>query len=239
MLFFPSKSSLAEAGVLNGLVDWHSHILPGVDDGVVSMEESLRILTFYEEAGVRTVWLTPHVMEDIPNSTLGLKDSFESLKSEWKGKVELCLASENMLDALFEERLKADDLLPIGKEGKHLLVETSYYTAPYGLEHRLDAIRNKGYTAILAHPERYAYMNEPDYDKLKSQGVLFQLNLMSVIGMYGPVARKKADWLIKKGYVDLLGSDIHRFKHLEEGLLRKAVTKKTIDILLQIKNRKK
>ena len=114
--------------MFDGFIDWHSHILPGVDDGIKRMSDSLEVLRFYEDLGIRHVWLTPHIMEDYPNTTAELRARFEELKKEWNGKVELHLAAENMLDTLFEERLEAGDFLPIGEDGRHLLVETSYYT---------------------------------------------------------------------------------------------------------------
>jgi tyrosine-protein phosphatase YwqE len=78
---FSTQRSLEEAGILRGWTDWHSHILPGVDDGIRTQEQSLKVLAFYAEAGVTDVWLTPHVMEDIPNTPAALKERFSVLKS--------------------------------------------------------------------------------------------------------------------------------------------------------------
>ena len=150
-----------------------------------TMDEALEILAEYERLGVREVWLTPHVMEDIPNSTDGLRERFAELQAAYKGKVELNLASENMLDRLFEERLQKDDLLPWGKDGKHLLVETSYFNPPMGLNNILLRIKAKGYYPVLAHPERYLYMRRDEYERLKSMDIKFQLNLFSLTGLYG------------------------------------------------------
>ena len=69
-----------------------------------TMEESLQILSFYEQLGVSEVWLTPHIMEDIPNTTEGLKERFAKLNAAYQGNITLLLAAENMLDNLFEER---------------------------------------------------------------------------------------------------------------------------------------
>lgn len=119
---------------LIGFTDYHSHILPGVDDGVQTMDESLEILRLYEEQGIKSVWLTPHIMEDIPNTTAHLRDRFAELQAAYTGGVQLHLAAENMLDNLFEERLGKNDLLPLGENGDHLLVETSYFSPPMGLK---------------------------------------------------------------------------------------------------------
>lgn len=212
--FFNKKISLKESGIFEGFTDWHSHILPGVDDGIPTMEAALEVLAEYEKLGFRKVWLTPHIMEDFPNKTDELKKKFDELKNCWKGNVELCLASENMLDTLFEERLEQNDFLPIGNEGNYLLVETSYYTPPYNMEEMLDKARSKGYYLILAHPERYRYMEEKDYKKLKDKGVLFQMNILSLVGAYGETARKKAEWLLSNNMIDFFGTDVHNIKNI-------------------------
>lgn len=206
---FRKKQTLEESGFFRGFTDWHCHILPGVDDGVQTMDEALQILAEYERLGVKEVWLTPHIMEDIPNTTQHLKERFAELQAAYKGNVVLHLASENMLDQLFEERLGKNDLLPIGKNGKYLLVETSYFNPPIGLHNILLRIKSKGYFPILAHPERYLYMDENEYKRLKTMGVKFQLNLPSLIGMYGE-AVKKAKQLLIHDYYDCVGTDLHQ-----------------------------
>lgn len=208
--FKKKVASLRDSGMFDGFTDWHSHILPRVDDGIQTMEDSLAVLRAYEELGFKKVWLTPHIMEDYPNTPSDLKRRFEELKNAWTGNVEIKLAAENMLDSLFEERLEANELLPIGDDGNHLLVETSYYTPPYGMDELLEKIREKGYFPLLAHPERYRYMEENDYKKLKDNGILFQMNFASLVGGYGETAQKKAEWLLKNDMIDLIGSDVHR-----------------------------
>ena len=111
MFFFKRSVSLVESGLFRGFTDWHCHLLPGVDDGVRTLEETLRVLSLYETLGVKEVWLTPHVMEDVPNEVSDLKARFEELRTAYKGPVTLYLASENMLDNLFEERLERNELL--------------------------------------------------------------------------------------------------------------------------------
>lgn len=212
MGLFSRKKTLQETGIFDGFVDWHSHILPGVDDGIKTMEEALEVLSEYEKMGFKKVWLTPHIMEEYPNETQYLKQRFEELKGAWKGEMEISLASENMLDTLFEGRLDKNDFLPIGDEGDYLLVETSYYTPPYALDEMLDKARAKGYNLILAHPERYRYMEENDYKKYKEKGLFFQLNILSLTGAYGDSAKKKAEWLLSHDMVDMFGTDVHRLE---------------------------
>ena len=220
---FRKRISLADSGIFRGFTDWHCHLLPGVDDGARTMEESLQILSLYEKLGVNEVWMTPHIMEDMPNTTSALKARFEELEAAYQGNIVLHLASENMLDNLFEERLEKNDLLPLGKNGKHLLVETSYFNPPMGLSNILLRVKSKGYIPILAHPERYNYMDESDYRQLKGLNMKFQLNFFSLIGIYGAQVKKKAEWLMKDGFYDLAGSDTHNLAILEDDLYKKRI----------------
>ena len=218
---FRKKQTLEESGFFHGFTDWHCHILPGVDDGVQTIEEALQILAEYERLGVKEVWLTPHIMEDIPNTTQHLRGRFAELQAAYQGKVTLNLASENMLDNLFEERLNKNDLLPIGKEGKHLLVETSFFNPPMDLQNILFRIKTKGYFPILAHPERYLYMSERDYQQLKSMNIQFQLNQFSLLDLYGKEVQKRAKTLQKLGMYDYIGTDLHQIDTLVRMIIRK------------------
>ena len=211
MWSFNKRISLKDSGIFQGFTDWHCHLLPDVDDGVQTIDESLQLLSFYEQLGIKEVWLTPHVMEDMPNTTKELKERFMELKATYRGSIMLYLATENMLDNLFEERLAKNDVLPLGKDGKHLLVETSYFNPPMGLNNILLRIKAKGYYPILAHPERYVYMGESDYQQLKDMGVKFQFNLPSIAGMYGNRIKKKAMLLLKEKAITHIGTDIHNY----------------------------
>ncbi len=239
MWWFKSTKSLKESGIFSGYTDWHSHILPGVDDGVKTMDESIKVLNAYEALGLKKVWLTPHIMEDYPNTTDGLRQRFEELKNNWTGSLDIRLASENMLDSLFEERLASNDFLPIGEDGNHLLVETSYYTPPMGMDEILDRIKGIGYFPVLAHPERYRYMDEKDYFKLKEKGVLFQMNFVSLVGGYGETARKKAEWLLSKGMIDMTGSDVHRLDHITANITLSPRKKSYVQQIIDIGSRTK
>ena len=209
MWMFKRKRAFCDSTIFHGFTDWHSHLLPGVDDGVQTLEECLQILSVYEQVGVSEVWLTPHIMEDVPNSTSLLRERYSGLKAAYKGNVKLKLAAEYMLDNLFRERLRANDLLPLGEKADSLLVETSCFNPPVGLHGMLDSIRSAGFFPVLAHPERYAYMAGSEYEALKDKGVRFQLNLFSLVGAYGKDAREKAEKMLKKGYYNLIGTDIH------------------------------
>lgn len=236
MLFFNTKKKLIDTGIFKGATDWHSHILPGVDDGVQEMEDSLAILKYYEEIGISEVWLTPHIMEDMPNTPEELRERYQQLTEAYQGPVKLHLAAENMLDNLFKERLAANNLLPIGPKGDHLLVETSYFQPPIDLRGTLKQIKEIGYTPILAHPERYRYMDESDYEYLVGKKVKLQLNIVSLAGGYGKPAQEKAQMLLSKGYYSFFGSDLHHLSHFVEAIKSKALKKETVAQLPSIQN---
>lgn len=235
MWFFGKHISLKDSGIFQGFTDWHSHLLPGVDDGVQTMEESMQILSLYEQLGISEVWLTPHIMEDMPSRTEELKEKFMGLVAAYQGNIALHLAAENMLDNLFEKRLERNDLLPLGENGTHLLVETSYFNPPMGLNNVLLRIKAKGYIPVLAHPERYVYMDEEDYHRLKKKNVAFQLNLPSLAGAYGTGVQKKARLLLEKGWYDLCGMDIHSKAFLET-FLQSKLTRSVISKIGNILN---
>ena len=230
MGLFSRKKTLVASGVFNSMQDAHSHILPGVDDGVQTMEESLAILSEFEKVGITSVVLTPHIMEDYPNETSALRLRFEELKAAYNGPVTLRLAAENMLDNLFLQRLEANDLL-LWDEGL-ILVETSYYNPPYAMNEMLSKIMSKGLRPILAHPERYEYMDKAEYDELYIKGVRFQLNILSLTGAYGPAAKVKAEMLLKKGYYSYKGTDIHSLRSF---LYHSSKEKVSMDILDKLK----
>ena len=232
MLFF-NKRKVSGSGLLTGFTDWHSHILPGVDDGVKHLESSLKILDRLEQEGVQRVVFTPHIMEDVPNATADLRQRFDTFLTQYKGGIQLSLAAENMMDHLFEQRLESDDLLPL--HDRFILVETSYFNPPYQMEQLLERIRERGYTPVLAHPERYQYMDMQHYRHLHQLGIIFQLNVPSLTGAYGEEAMLKSKQLLDLGWYQRLGMDIHSY-HFLDAFLRSRILKKELRQLEKIKH---
>ena len=231
MLFF-NKRKVSGSGLLTGFTDWHSHILPGVDDGVKHLDSSLRILDRLEQEGVQRVVFTPHIMEDVPNTTADLRKRFDTFLTQYKGGIQLSLAAENMMDHLFEQRLESDNLLPL--HDRFILVETSYFNPPYQMEQLLERIRERGYTPVLAHPERYQYMDMEHYRHLHQLGIIFQLNVPSLTGAYGEEAMLKSKQLLDLGWYQRLGMDIHSY-HFLDAFLRSRILKKELRQLEKIK----
>lgn len=227
MWLLSNKVLIRDSGLFVGFCDYHCHLLPSVDDGVQEMQETMEILSLCEETGVKEVWLTPHIMEDVPNKPAILAQQFAELSSIYLGTIALHLAAENMMDSLFQDRLATRDLLPIGKKGKHLLVETSYYNPPMNMERLIVQIKENGYTPILAHPERYQYMGFEDYIYWRQKGVLLQLNVPSLVGAYGPEVQWKAEKLLEKGAYDCCGTDTHSIQMVDY-FLNSKLAKKTV-----------
>ncbi len=230
--FLKSKKTFADCGLLKGATDNHSHILWGLDDGVKTREETLSILAFLESLGLKTLWLTPHTMEDVPNTTEGLKARFDELRGVYHGTIELRLASEYMIDTLFEKRLEDRDLLTHGRDT--VLVETSTWAPPIDLWDILERMMKYGYRPMIAHPERYRYMTMEDYERLKEMGTVLQLNLPSILGSYGEGPRMKAQMLLDKGFYTMVGSDCHRSHAIKKQYSEIKMKESTLEQLKQL-----
>ena len=220
------------SGLLQGSTDRHSHILFGVDDGIATLEDSLAVLAYQEQAGVKEVWCTPHIMEDTPNTTAALRQRFAELQQAYEGPITLHLAAEYMLDNLFEDRLNENDLLAM--DGDTILVETSTWNPPPGLRNTLRNIQKAGYHPLLAHPERYRYIPVSGYEELHKMGVRFQMNMGSILGFYGTDVQSKAEFLLKKGWYSAIGSDCHRLNTIKEHYNRKTIKASVLKLLEQI-----
>jgi len=199
-------------------VDLHSHLIPGIDDGSQSMEESLSLLKGMEILGYEKVITTPHIMADAYKNTPeiignGLHALREAAKTEGI-QIEIEAGAEYYLDDGFETLLEKGDILTI--KGEYLLFETSYFAKPMQIEEMIFAISSSGYKPLMAHPERYRYVKDllKEYSRFKELGVLFQVNLNSFGGHYGRDAKQKADFLNKEGMIDFLGSDVHHAKQV-------------------------
>ncbi|MFI3281592.1 MAG: CpsB/CapC family capsule biosynthesis tyrosine phosphatase [Rikenellaceae bacterium] len=233
MIIFGRKHNITKSPLFEGFKDYHSHILPGVDDGVRSLDESLEVLAYYEELKIREVVLTPHVMVDCQSDTALIEATYNKLKEAYHGPIELTLASEYMLDYKFMSHFQSGDIRLL--EGSNLLVETSYISAPANLDGLLFEIASSGITPVIAHPERYQYMEQSDYHALKDSGCRFQLNLLSFSMLYGSSVPKTAIKLLESGMYDIMGSDLHSLRRFKIQLKEVNLSTKHIDKLLKIK----
>lgn len=218
-------------------VDIHSHVLPGVDDGSKSFEESLTLLKRIQSYGIKKVVLTPHIMNGVWENTKDqleqrLADLRKYLTRENFTGIDISLAAEYMLDSNFNEILKPEQLLTI--KDNYVLIEMSYLSAPINLYETLFAIQVAGYIPILAHPERYSFFhqNYQEYFKLKEVGCTFQINLLSLSNYYGKDVNQIAIKLLKDNLIDFAGSDTHNERHLD--YLEKINHPKTIELITPV-----
>jgi protein-tyrosine phosphatase len=202
------------------LVDMHSHLLPGIDDGVQNLDDSLSLIKEFSTEGYKKLILTPHIMGDFYKNTPEIiRASLENLKKHVIAndiRMELDAAAEYYLDENFMRLLRnKEQLLTFGDN--YLLIETSYMSEPMNFAATLSEIKAAGYWPILAHPERYNYLYQ-DFKKFKEVhdlGISFQINLNSISGYYSKQAQHYAMMLVKNNMVHFVGSDCHNFKHME------------------------
>jgi len=200
-------------------VDIHSHLIPAIDDGAKNMERSIEMILSLKELGYCKLIITPHVSDMFLNSKENILEGYNRLKEELdrrKIDIDLEVAAEYYVDDTFDMLLKKRDILTFGEE-KYLLFELSYFTEHQDLEGLIYEIILAGYRPILAHPERYVYFHNDfnRYKELKSTGVLFQINLNSIVGYYSSEIEKVVKRLIKEGLVDFIGSDTHHKQHVK------------------------
>ncbi|NBB88988.1 MAG: hypothetical protein GVX96_04315 [Bacteroidetes bacterium] len=193
--------------------DMHDHVLPGVDDGAVDMEESIKMLRLYSKMGWKKIVLTPHVNEDYyPNRPEALKQVFEKLKKQKDRQnipLDIELAAEYKTDALFKAHFRENKLLSF--ENNRVLIELPFFQAPLDWEQYFFDLQMKGFRPILAHAERYLYwkLDLEKFDILHNRGVELQLNLSSIIGKYGPDVQSLAEQLIRRQAYSWIATDAH------------------------------
>lgn len=241
MVFDFFKSSLPD-GFLAGACDMHSHLLPGVDDGFKSFEDSMEGLAKLKAKGFVKAKMTPHFMKDYPENT---RETIEQKYQDFLQKagddlpMELTLGGEYMLDSHFLNRFE-EGFLTLDKMQSLVLCETSYMMMDPMAKDMLYKVMLKGYQPVIAHPERYMYATKPMYKRWKDREYLFQLNLFSLSGVYGKPAEEKARMMLKEGLYDYVGTDLHRVANLESKISSIKLSKKELDRLsVLLENNKK
>jgi protein-tyrosine phosphatase len=199
--------------------DMHSHLLPGIDDGSPDIATSLELIKGFQALGYKKIITTPHVLWEIyPNTTDIILRKLEEVRKAISNAgidIEFHAAAEYFIDDHFTEQLKNKvSLLPISSN--MVLVEFSMVNTPMDLQDVLFEMQMQNYQPVLAHPERYTYLSRRKefFDQLKDSGCHFQMNLLSLSGHYGEDVQKLAEYLLKKNYYDLAGTDLHHQRHL-------------------------
>ncbi|MDF3028706.1 MAG: hypothetical protein K0S23_3013 [Fluviicola sp.] len=231
-----------EAADLGGklLVDIHSHLLPGIDDGAPTMDHTIGMLRKFEALGYQKLIMTPHIMSGVYNNTseiiLSKLEEVKKVSADLGLNLILEASAEYYFDETLFERIRNKDLLPF--QGNHILFEFSFRNQPLQVEEVVFQLKSAGYQPVLAHFERYVYFHSSVEvaRSLRERGCYIQVNLNSFTGHYGPDVKNQALRLLKAGLIDILGSDCHRIQHLEllESSLKEAVFHQLME--LKVKN---
>ncbi len=211
-LFGKKESKTISAGLHT---DIHSHLIPGIDDGVGTADEAVSLIKELSLLGYSRIITTPHIRCEVYENNPGIiQDGLAQVKEALTKEnlnITLEAAAEYFVDDRFMQMVS--DKVPLMTMGsqKYLLIEFSQYSAPYNYKTVIFDLQAQGYTLILAHPERYAYFwgNFDAYRDLYDRGLLLQLNLVSLSGFYDRNSRIMAEKLISHGMYSFAGSDAH------------------------------
>jgi protein-tyrosine phosphatase len=199
--------------------DIHSHLVPGIDDGAQTVEDSIQLIKRLESMGIENIVTSPHIKSDhFPNSvdtiTQGMARLHDALKAEGIN-IPIRAAAEYYIDEHFMELMEKRELLTIYEN--EVLVELSFMFEPMRFHNILFDMQTAGYRPILAHPERYAFYHGrfEEYRNLKNRGCLLQLNTIALTGYYGKAVKQIAERLLEERLYDYCGSDMHHLKHAD------------------------
>lgn len=199
-------------------IDMHAHFLPGIDDGAANLDESFKLIDGLIGLGYKELIATPHIMGDLyKNTPETIQAAYNLLKAEMDVRgytIPVSFAAEYLIDEQFEEKIKSGKLLTFGDN--YVLIETMFYGLPPNIKDILFALETEGYKPILAHPERYHFVDEKltALDDFMDRGVLLQSNILSLSGYYGLREREIAELLLEKELISFYGTDIHHTRHL-------------------------
>lgn len=219
MLFFNKHKAILKDLIPDGHIDIHSHLLPGIDDGAQTIDDSVFLINELKNMGVSKFITTPHIFSGFWDNT---KDKIETLEAQTISNLKdkninlpISAAAEYLMDDHFVSLFQKGEILTL--KDNYVLVEMSYLNPPIQLYDIIFDLQVAGYKPILAHPERYLFYhnNFDEYKKLKNAGCLFQLNLLSTVGYYGKDVTEAAKKILNKGMFDFVGSDVHHKKHIE------------------------
>ena len=213
--------------------DMHCHLLPGIDDGPESIEESLSIIQAMVAVGYQGAICTSHIFPEVydnkADDMLRGVDSLQSVLDENNINFTLHASAEYMVDRQFIELAKAKKLLAFGKKD-YVVIETGFTQENPYFDEAIYEMQYAGYCPILAHPERYLYLSQSksieQFEKIIDKGIELQINLFSLMGLYGRLSKEVAKILLKNNFIQWIGTDIHRSQHIS--LLEKANDLKTL-----------
>ena len=221
------------------MTDIHSHILFDVDDGCSTLKESIELLKKMHDIGFNDIILTPHYIDGSEYNSNNIEkiSKFKELKEEIQKEkldINIYLGNEIFINNNIYELIKNKNIYTLNNSN-YILVELPFHNQIVNLEDIIYELKIKGITPIIAHPERYTYFqkNYKEVDRLKEEGFLFQANYSSILGYYGKEAQKLLKYMLKKRYIDYLGTDVHKisktyvidnFEKIEKKIIK--ITKK-------------
>ena len=219
--------------------DMHSHILPGLDDGVKTIEESIAIVKKLLVLGVKRFSFTPHISFPSPMNTPEIiRERLDLLMNSLKKEgiyLDADAGAEYKVGEYMLELIERDTLASF--RDRMVLIEHSFVSPSPSFEEVVFRLQEKGYNPVLAHPERYPFYAGAILDRvkaLKERGCRMQVNLLSFIGFYGKEAQKGALILADAGVIDYLSGDIHSLRQVEH--LEKFMKSKSSAHLLKCMN---
>jgi protein-tyrosine phosphatase len=200
------------------MIDIHSHILYGVDDGPKTIKKSIALLRMYSELGIKKVIATPHYKVDIcetdSDDILSKCNELNDISVKEDLNVKVYTGNEIMLNSNIEKLLENKEVLTLGYT-QYILIEMPFTVFMPNTFDILYRLKLKGYKVIMAHPERYYPLMRDTgiVKKLKELNILFQLDIMSLYDSRMKEIRKFAIYLLKNSFIDIVASDVHsRFK---------------------------
>jgi protein-tyrosine phosphatase len=197
------------------MIDLHCHILPGVDDGARTVQDSVAMARMAAAAGTRTIVATPHMLHPqfhVPGPLARAKlDEVRAALAVAKVDVEVVLAGEIHWSSEVVERLASGDVLPLCATRRYILFELPMSHVPAGARELIFRLQTAGVYPVLAHPERNAdFERDPDLVRTyRDAGVPCQITAMSLVGAFGRRARKLSQRWLAEGAIDLVASDGH------------------------------
>lgn len=202
-------------------IDIHSHILPGIDDGARTLEESVQLVSEMAGWGFERITCTPHITKKFRNTQESIKEKFDMLSNAVSRKrlnIELRMSAEY--------RLNPETWPEILSQGQLMTIEDQYILMEFPINDPTEMgdlipmeefrkVLSLGLTPVLPHPERYFYLDHDDLLRYVDAGVKIQSNYGSLAGVYGSEVRDRTQSLIDEGIVSFLASDMHNMLYIK------------------------
>lgn len=218
LFHFLSRKPFLKDLIPDNHVDIHSHLLPGIDDGAPTIEETRVLVSALRSMGISKFVTTPHIIKSVwDNTAAGIQQLLEETTADFKNNQTVFpvkAAAEYLMDTNFVQLFQSEPLLTL--KDNYVLVEMSYVNPPIQLYDIIFELQVAGYQPVLAHPERYKFYhhNFREYEKLHNSGCHFQMNLLSSVGYYGSDVAAASEKLLKKGWIQFVGTDVHHQNHI-------------------------